>query len=129
MTFDGRAQGYDQAIMPSLNAWMLHDAASANAVFSGAGPAEVLQAADPEVNPYMNYVDADAHGFLVARITPDRCDVQYVSVFEPVDFAGNAEAGVRRRVNLHVDAWPGDREPGIVVGEVEGEQPLYGLKA
>lgn len=129
VTFDGNAQGYEQAIMPSLNAWMLHGAASANAVFGGAGPEEVLQASDPEVNPYMNYVDADAHGFLVARISPDRCDVQYVSVFEPVDLAGNAEAGVRRRVNLHVDAWPEDREPGVVVGEVEGEQPLYGLKA
>jgi len=129
VTFDGKAQGYDQAIMPSLNAWMLYGAASANAVFGGASPAEVLRAADPEVNPYMNYVDADAHGFLVARITRDRCDVQYVSVFEPVDLAGNEEAGVRRRVNLHVEAWSEGREPAIVVGEVEGEQPLYGLKA
>ena len=115
--------------MPSLNAWMLHGAASASAVFNGAGPAEVLQAADPDVNPYMNYVDADAHGFLVARLTPDRCDVQYVSVFEPVNLAGNEEAGVRRRVNLHVTAWSQGQEPAIVVGKVEGEQPLFGLKA
>ena len=128
VTFDGKARGYDQAIMPSLNAWMLHGAASANSVFSGADPAEVLRAADPDVNPYMNYVDADAHGFLVARITPQRCDVQYVSVFEPVNLAGNEEADVRRRVNLHVEAWPEGREPEIVLGEVEGEQPLYGLK-
>lgn len=129
VTYDGRAQGHEQAIMPSLNAWMLHGAASAEAVFSGEDREEVLRASDPEVNPYMNYVDADAHGFLVARITPDRCDVQYVSVFEPVSLAGNEEAGVRRRVNLHVEAWPEGREPGIVLGEVEGERPLYGLKA
>ena len=129
VAFDGKAQGYEQAIMPSLNAWMLFGAASANAASGGADPAEVNEAADPEVNPHMRYVDADAHGFLVARITPDRCDVQYMSVFEPVNLADNEEAGVRRRVNLRVEAWPEGREPVIEVGAVEGEQPLYGLKA
>ena len=128
VTFDGKAQGYEQAIMPSLNAWMLYGAASANAVFNGAGPEEVLQEADPDVNPYMHYVDADAHGFLVARITPDRCDVQYISVHEPVNLARHTEAAVRRRVNLSVQSWSQGQEPGIEDGKVEGEQPLHGLK-
>ena len=127
VSFDGKAHGYDQAIMPSLNAWMLHGAGSANALFEGQSDEVVIGASDPGVNPHLNYVDADAHGFFVARIRPERMAVQYVSVFEPVTLTNNAE--VRRRVNFHVDSWqPGD-EPRIVVGEVEGEMPLYGLKS
>ena len=129
VAFEGKAHGYHQATMPSLNAWMLHGAASAKALFSGKSEAEILQASDPDVNPHIHYVDTDAHGFFVARITTERCDVQYVSVFEPVNPAKQPESGVRRRVNFHVDAWSEGDAPRIRVGKVEGEEPLFGLKA
>ena len=128
VTFDGKASGFSQPIMPSLNAWMLFGHATARAVHDGESEDTAKDLADPDVNPYLTYVDSDAHGYLVARIASTAIDVEFVSVFEPVALPEQGTAPVRRRIGFHLSEWSSNGEPVISVSHTTGEQPLCGIK-
>ena len=129
VTFDGEANGFSQPIMPSLNAWMLYGHATARAIHDGESESAAKEVADSEVNPHLTYVDSDAHGYFVARVTTAAVDVEFVSVFEPVALPEEGAAPVRRRVSFHLSEWSPDDEPSLGVSQRVGEQPLCGVKS
>ena len=128
VTFDGHANGHEQAIMPSLNAWMLFGHATAKAVHDGESLETARSLADGEVNSHLAYVDCDAHGYFVASITDQAIDASFVSVFEPVALPSTDEAPVRRRVSFSLPEWEPGEEPSMANTGVAGEQPFGGLK-
>jgi alkaline phosphatase D len=129
VTFDdGTEKGYSQAIMPTLNAWMLFGHATAEMIHNGADPDEATNSRDPEVNPHLDYVDSDAHGFFVARLDEDACNVEFVSVYEPTKLQAPGEAPVRRRVKFVVEKTSNGEEPDVVYSGTEGEPPFGGIK-
>lgn len=129
VTFDGGETGHAQSIMPTLNAWMLFGHATAKEIHGGADPNSALEYRDPEVNPHLNYVDSDAHGYFVARLDSSECNVEFLSLFEPTKLPAPGEAPVRRRVKFVVGRTANGQEPSVVHAGTEGEAPFGGLKA
>jgi len=126
--FDGDQFGYDQKIMPSLNAWLLGGAKAAASVHNTGSDAEFAEQIDPKVNPHLNYMDADAYGYFTAHFTAQSCEVEFVSVEEPINPNGLAEPAIRRRIYFSVDAWEAGTQPDLELVKTEGEKPLGGLK-
>lgn len=122
--FGGPRHSSEQAILPSLNAWMLHGAAAARALHDGAEPDAALASSDPRVNPHLSYVDTDVYGYFVARFTREHCNVEFVSVVEPVD----PSPAVRRRVRFELRSWAQGGHPVLQPAVVEGQAPLGGLR-
>lgn len=128
VTFDGNEHGHTQAIMPTLNAWMLFGHATAEQVHDGVNAVSAAGSQDADVNPHLNYVDSDAHGYFVASLSVDACSVEFVSVFEPVELQEPGTAPVRRRVRFVVEKTADGEEPEVVFAGTDGEPPLGGLK-
>jgi alkaline phosphatase D len=129
VSFDGRQHGYDKAVMPSMNAWMLYGAASARAIHDGMPEEKAVELDNAHVNRHLHYADADAHGYYVARYTADRCAVEFITIEEPVSLPAEGEAPVRRRVRFTVNSWSGDEDASIEVAGLTGERPLGGLRS
>ena len=130
VTFDsGVEKGHSQAVMPTLNSWMLFGHTTAEEIHNGAEPDAAASMRDPDVNPHLKYVDSDAHGYFVARMDNSACKVEFVSVFEPTKLQPPDEAPVRRRVRFVVDKTSNGEEPDVVYMGTEGEPPFGGIKA
>lgn len=127
-SFNGKKFGYSQKIMPSLNAWILHGAKSAQTVYENGNANQIPETSDSRVNPHLSYVDSDAYGFFIARLTGNSCDVDFVVVNEPVAAAHPANASIRRRLSFKIDSWNKGEEPVLQMTASEGPPPLGGLK-
>ena len=126
---DGKPHDYENEMAPSLNAWLIYGAATARAIHDGMDEAEAIRLDNEKVNRHMHYADADAHGYFVARFDRDRCDVEFVTVEEPVVLPEEGQASVRRRVRFSVDAWTTDDSPALQLKGVSGKRPLGGLRS
>jgi alkaline phosphatase D len=126
--FDGTKFGYDQALTPTLNAWLLFGADAAARLGETGNPSLALGAADPAVNPHLSYADTDGLGYFVARFSPEQLEVEFVTILEPLQNFGEAGPPVRRRVRFAVPAWTAGERPELSGSELEGEPPLMGLK-
>jgi alkaline phosphatase D len=127
--FDGTKFGYDQAVMPALNAWLLFGADAAARLGETGDPEIALRAADPAVNPHLSYADTDGLGYFVAHFSPEQLEVEFVTILEPLEYFAEAGPPVRRRIHFTVPAWTAGEEPQLSAGEVEGEPPLMALKS
>lgn len=126
--FNGKEHGYDQALMPSLNAWLLYGADAARTVSETGDPKKAESRANPSVNPHMAYADNDAYGYYVARFNAKQLDIQFVSIPEPIKDYTEQGNPVLRRVNFQVQGWSRDKEPKITEAKVEGKAPFMGVK-
>ena len=126
--FNGREFGYDQVVMPALNAWLLFGADAAARLHETGDPNVALQAADPAVNPHLNYADTDGLGYFIAHFSAEQLEVEFVTILEPMEYFGDQGPPVRRRVRFTVPAWAANDEPRLSAGTTTGEEPLMGLK-
>ena len=128
VSFDGTEHGYDQAVMPSMNAWMLYGAETARAIHDGVPEEKAVERDNPLVNRHLHYADADAHGYYVVRYDSEKCRVEFVTIEEPVRLPAEGQAPVRRRVRFSVDSWARGESANIEVEGLSGERPLGGLR-
>jgi len=128
VTFDGDKFGLSQKISPSLNAWMVHGAATAKDIHDTGSDERTAELSDPEVNPCLDYVDSDGFGYFVTRFDESRCIADFVCVQEPVDAGDLDERSARRRVSFEVQSWKDGSGPDLRLTSVEGPRPLGGLK-
>ncbi len=127
--FDGTKFGYDQVVMPTLNAWLLFGADAAARLGETGNPDIALEASDAAVNPHLSYADTDGLGYFVAHFTTERLEVEFVTILEPLEYFGLAGPPLRRRVRFAVPAWTAEKEPQIRAESLDGEPPLMGLKS
>ncbi|WP_428100018.1 alkaline phosphatase D family protein [Candidatus Rariloculus sp.] len=126
--FDGRDFGLEGAMLPALNAWLLFGADAARTLSETGDADAARREAKPAVNPHLSYADTDALGYAVVRFTPERVDVEFVTIAQPDRDFGEAGPPVRRRVRFSVPAWLPGEAPALVAGDSEGEPPLMGLR-
>ena len=126
--FDGTRFGYERAMMPALNAWLLFGADAA-ASLAATGDVEIaMQGADDEVNPHLRYADTDGVGYVVVRFTGDEASAEFVTVQEATSHPGAEGPGVWRRVRFAVPQWSSGEEPTLEYRGIDGQAPLMGLK-
>lgn len=126
--FDGKQHGYNQALMPALNAWLLFGAEAARTASDTGNPKEAVSKSNPAVNPHMAYADNDAYGYYLARFNPDDMNVQFVTIPEPIQNYEEQGNIVLRRVNFQVKSWNNDEEPTVTETGIEGKLPFMGIK-
>ncbi len=113
---------------PTLNAWMLFGAEAARKLHETGDAAAARKLAKHHVNPHFRYSDMDAYGYLSAHFGPDRMEVQFVTIPEPLEDPGEAGPTVKRRVRYVVERWKAGEEPKISGLEIDGDPPLLGIK-
>jgi alkaline phosphatase D len=128
VAFDGRGFGFENAVTPALNAWLLHGAAAARAL-SSTGSASQAQAASVNyANPHLEYADTDSYGFYIARFGDDKTEIEFVTIPEPILDLGADGPRLRRRVAYTLPAWAPGGTPELSPPSLEGEPPLLGLR-
>jgi alkaline phosphatase D len=90
----------------------------ATLVAGGAGTeAAGLAARNPDQNPHLRFLDSRANGYAVFVATPDRLEVEYVTLAT----VASRSSEVERRVRLHTPSWSSGRVlPTVEVGAVTG---------
>ncbi len=123
----GNPEVGENLIRPSMDQLMLHGHESARLCSEGAPAEDMLGAADPAVNPHLQYVDSDAFGYMIAHVTPGDVEVQQVTIAEPVSLPGEA-VPILRRVALSVAAWVGNEQPDLRTVQASGADVDLKLK-
>ena len=128
MRFDGTEFGFDQGVMPALNAWLLFGAAAARRLSDTGDAVRAMEAENDRVNPHLAYADTMAWGYFVTRFSSDAIETEFVTVAEPREDFGDGGPPVQRRVSFSVPAWSQGETPGLRITGIEGTPPLMGLK-
>ncbi|HUF82499.1 MAG TPA: alkaline phosphatase D family protein, partial [Burkholderiales bacterium] len=118
----------DARMIPTLNAWLLFGAEAARVLHESGSAEDVKSAAKPQINPHLRYADTDAYGYLVAHFGPERLEVEFVTIPEPLTDSGASGPAVMRRVRYVVARWSATTKPELAHPEVSGEPPLFGVK-
>jgi alkaline phosphatase D len=80
-----------------------------------------LAVRNPAQNPHLRFLDSRANGYAVFVATPDRLEVEYVTLAT----VASRSPEVERRVRLHTPSWTSGRAlPTVEVGSVSGP-PLF----
>ncbi len=114
--------------LPTLNAWLLFGADAARVLHETDDARLAEAAAKPQVNSHLHYADTDAYGHFVAHFGPERLEVEFVTIPEPLIDGGTAGPEVLRRVRYSVERWQAGEEPVLSEPTVEGQPPLLGIK-
>jgi alkaline phosphatase D len=125
--FQNRQSGSAGAHRPAINAWMLFGAAAARTLVETGDVLEARRRARDDANPHLTYADSDAYGYFTARFSPDRLDVEFVTIPAPAVDTGDAPR-VLRRVRFSTPAWSRGQPPKLLTAGIEGEPPLLGVK-
>jgi hypothetical protein len=112
---------------PTLNAWLIHGALAAKAVAKGDIEDAERKKRD-DINPHIHYADNDAYGFLLARYTKEKLEVEFVTIPEPIRKFGNDGPEAIRKVIYSVDRWKSGEKPELNLVKVEGEEPVMGIR-
>ena len=124
---DGEALGYYNKMAPTLNAWLIHGALAAKAMAKG-NMEDAERKKRDDINPHMHYADNDAYGFLLARYSKEKLEVEFVTVPEPVRKYGPDGPDAIRKVIYSVDRWKSGETPELNLVKVEGEEPMMGIR-
>jgi alkaline phosphatase D len=124
---DGDAIGYTYKLSPTLNAWFIHGALAARAMAKG-DTKEAEQQKRDDINPHMHYADNDAYGFLLAHYTAEKLEVEFVTIPEPVRKYGDDGPEAIRKVIYSVDRWESGKKPELKLVNVEGKEPVMGIR-
>ena len=126
--FEGRRIGYNRESAPALNAWLLYGHETAAVLLETAAIERARATADPAINAHLKYADTDAYGYYAIRILSEGIAAEFVTLPHPTVDESDQIPKIRRRVRMYIPAWEVGDEPRITNIEVEGEEPLLGIK-
>jgi alkaline phosphatase D len=129
VSFDGTSYGFGQKVTPALNAWLLYGAKSAAKLSETGDEKLAIQEAADYANPQLAYADNDAFGYYIARFTPEKLKVEFVTIPEPIVDYGSDGPPAIRRINYEVGAWGADDTPHLIQSKIVGKPPLLGMKS
>jgi alkaline phosphatase D len=105
----------------AFNMTMRHGVKSTLVAGAAASEAAGLAVRNSDQNPHLRYLDSRANGYAVFVATPDRLEVEYVTLAT----VARRSPEVERRVRLHAPSWASGRAlPAVEVGAVTGP-PLF----
>ncbi len=114
-------------IVANCNVLMRHGAHAAQVMYETNDREKMLEAANPDVNPHLEYADNDAHGYVLAHFYDNYMNVDFVAVprreWNPEIHPIGPPA--RRKVGFRTDAWRAGERPAVVATYAEGE-PNFG---
>lgn len=78
-----------------------------------------------DANPYVRYMDSNAHGHVIVTVTPEAISATHVVVADPNSAqADSSPAGVVRRVHLSAPLWKGGEAPALAGPDFTGTPPF-----
>ena len=111
----------DTAPQPTINMLLRHGVRSCLEYQASGDLGRARAASNPDLSPYLSFVDMGGHGYAVVRASSDAFETEFVCIPRPIELCGTADGGpLLYRARFRTPSWKTGESPQIKAEVIEG---------